>query len=167
MATVMDRVSDHPENECRLAATPDGETDKEGVEMSDETFSAITVMVVDDEAFMRKFVTSTLEAIGVGHVITAENGTDALTQLAETDLAVDLVICDIEMPEMTGYEFVRSLRYAIVPRFKDVPVLILTGHDTERNMEKARVHEINGYLVKPPTVDLLKAQIRNVLGFHL
>ncbi len=62
-------------------ATPDGRTDKEGVEMPDEIFSAITVMVVDDEAIMRSFVTSTLEAIGVGHVITAENGADALTHL--------------------------------------------------------------------------------------
>ena len=134
--------------------------------MPDEMFSAITVMVVDDDAFMRSFVTSTLEAIGVGHVITAENGTDALTQLAETDGAVDLVICDIEMPEMTGYEFVRSVRHSRVLRFKDVPVLILTGQDTDRNMEEARLHEINGYLVKPPTVDLLRAQIRNVLGLH-
>ena len=147
-------------------ATPNGKADKEGVEMPDEMFSAITVMVVDDDAFMRSFVTRTLETIGVGHVITAENGTDALTQLAETDGAVDLVICDIEMPEMTGYEFVRSVRHSMVPRFKDVPVLILTGQDTDRNMEKARLHEINGYLVKPPTVDLLRAQIRNVLGLH-
>ena len=104
--------------------------------MSDEMFSAVTVMVVDDDAFMRKFVTSTLEAIGVGHVITAEDGSDALTQLAETDGAVDLVICDIEMPEMTGYEFVRSVRHSKVSRFKDVPVLILTGQDTDRNMKR-------------------------------
>ena len=135
--------------------------------MSDEIFSAITVMVVDDETFMRKFVTTTLEAIGVGHVITAENGADALTQLAGTDGAVDLVICDIEMPEMTGYEFVRSVRYSKESRFKDVPILILTGQNTERNMEKARIHDISGYLVKPPTVDLLRAQIRNILGLHL
>ncbi len=135
--------------------------------MSDEIFSALTVMVVDDLAFMRRFVTSTLETIGVGHVITAESGTDALTQLAETDGAVDLVICDIEMPEMTGYEFVRSVRHSMVLRFKDVPILILTGQDTERNMEQARIHEINGYLIKPPTVDLLRAQIRNILGLHL
>ena len=134
--------------------------------MSDEIFSAITVMVVDDEAFMRKFVTRTLEAIGVGHVITAENGADALAQLAETDGAVNLVICDIEMPEMTGYEFVRNVRYSMVPRIKDVPVLILTGQDTERNMEKVRIHEINGYLVKPPNVDLLRAQIRDILGLR-
>ncbi len=137
------------------------------MELPDEIFSAITVMVVDDEAIMRSFVTSTLEAIGVGHVITAENGADALTQLAETDGAVDLVICDIEMPEMTGYEFVNSVRHSMVPRFKNVPIVILTGQDTERNMEKARIHQINGYLVKPPTVDLLRAQIRNVLGLRL
>ena len=135
--------------------------------MSDEIFSALTVMVVDDQAFMRRFVTSTLETIGVGHVITAESGTDALTQLAETDGAVDLVICDIEMPEMTGYEFVGNVRYPTVSRFKDVPVLILTGHDTEPNMQEARKHGIDGFLVKPPTIELLRAHIRSILGLHL
>ncbi len=135
--------------------------------MSDEIFSAITVMVVDDEDDLREIIGYLLKAIGVGHVITAESGTDALTQLAETDGAVDLVICDIEMPEMTGYEFVGYVRYPMVSRFKDVPVLILTGYDTEPNMQEARKHGIDGFLVKPPTIELLRAHIRSILGLHL
>ena len=132
--------------------------------MSYTDYSTVKVMVVDNEAFARKFVTRLLEAIGIGHVVTAESGADALAQLAEPDTDIDLVICDIEMPEMNGYEFVRRVRYGTVPRFKDVPILILTGHATEENVQRARTHKIDGFVTKPATVDLLKVQIRHLLA---
>ena len=132
--------------------------------MVEEAYGALTVMVVDDEEFSRKFVLRILESIGIGHVITAESGTVALSQLDETEGNVDLVICDIEMPEMTGYEFARRVRYGTVPRFKDVPILILTGQASDKNVKKARMYKINGFVTKPPTVDLLRVFIRDVLG---
>ena len=132
--------------------------------MSDTDYSTVKAMVIDDEAFARKFVTRLLEAIGIGHVVTAASGADALAQLAEPDTDIDLVICDIEMPEMTGYEFVRRIRYGTVPRFKDVPILILTGHATEKNVQRAQTHKINGFVTKPPTVDILRLEIHAALG---
>ncbi len=132
--------------------------------MSDTDFGTVKVMVIDNEAFARKFVTRILEAIGIGHVVTAESGADALAQLAEPDTDIDLVICDIEMPEMTGYEFVRRVRYGTVPRFKDVPILILTGQATEKNLQRAHTHKINGFVTKPPTVDMLRLEIHAALG---
>ena len=132
--------------------------------MVDEAYGALTVLVVDDEEFSRKFVVRILESIGVGHAFTAENGIDALDQLSKAEGDVDLVICDIEMPEMTGYEFARRVRYGTVPRFKDVPILILTGQASDKNVKKARMYKINGFVTKPPTVDLLRVFIRDVLG---
>ncbi len=132
--------------------------------MSDNDFGAVSVMVIDNEAFARKFVTRLLEAIGIGHVVTAASGADALAQLAEPDTDIDLVICDIEMPEMTGYEFVRRIRYGTVPRFKDVPILILTGQANEKNLQRAQTHKINGFVTKPPTVDMLRLEIHAALG---
>ncbi len=132
--------------------------------MSDTDFGTVKVMVIDNEAFARKFVTRLLEAIGIGHVVTAASGADALAQLAEPDTDIDLVICDIEMPEMTGYEFVRQIRYGTVPRFKDVPIVILTGYATEKNVQRAHTHKINGFVTKPPTVDILRLEIHAALG---
>ncbi len=132
--------------------------------MPDTDYSKLKVMVIDNEAFARKLVTRLLEAIGIGHVVTAASGADALAQLAEPDTDIDLVICDIEMPEMTGYEFVRRIRYGTVPRFKDVPILILTGHATEKNVQRAQTHKINGFVTKPPTVDSLRLEIHAALG---
>ncbi len=132
--------------------------------MSDNEFGSVRVMVIDDHEFARKIITRLLEAIGIGHVLTAESGADALAQLAEPDTDIDLVICDIEMPEMTGYEFVRQIRFGTVPRFKDVPIVILTGHATDKNLERAKTHKINGFVTKPPTADMLKVQIWDALG---
>ncbi len=132
--------------------------------MSDNDYSTVRVMVIDNEAFARKFVTRLLEAIGIGHVVTAASGADALAQLAEPDTDIDLVICDIEMPEMTGYEFVRQVRYGTVPRFKDVPILMLTGQATEKNLQRAQTHKINCFVTKPPTVDMLRLEIHAALG---
>ena len=132
--------------------------------MTDNSFGSAKVMIVDNEAFSRKYVTRILEAIGIGAIETALSGADALAKLTEADADIDLVICDIEMPEMTGYEFVRRVRYGTVPRYKDVPILILTGHATEKNVQRAHTHKIDGFVTKPVTVDLLKVQILDLLA---
>jgi len=132
--------------------------------MTDNTFGAATVMIVDNEAFSRRYISCILYAIGIGTVETYMSGADALARLAKLDADVDLVICDIEMPEMNGYQFVRRVRYGTVPRFKDVPILILTGHPTEKNVQRAHTHKIDGFVTKPATVDLLKVQIRHLLA---
>ena len=126
-------------------------------------FSSINVMVVDDEVFAQRFVTRILGMLGTAEVLTADNGAEALTLLAETDVAIDLIICDIEMPEVDGYEFVRKIRYGTVPEYKDVPILILTGKDTDQNVQKAHFHKINGFIVKPPTAEDLERNLRKAL----
>ncbi len=137
--------------------------------MTDETtksdvFSSVNVMVVDDEEFAQRFVTRILAMIGTGEVVTADNGADALERLADTDIAIDLIISDIEMPEVDGYEFVRKVRYGAVPKYKDVPILILTGKDTDENAQKARFHKIDGFIVKPPNAEDLERKLRKALG---
>ena len=127
--------------------------------MSEESLAAVNILVVDDEPFSLKTVESVLEGIGIGEVLTAPDGAAALDLLASTETELHAVICDIEMPELTGYEFVRRLRYGAVPQYKDVPVLMLTGHDTPKNLRRARTHRIDGFIVKPPTADVLRREI--------
>ncbi len=129
-----------------------------------DVFSSINVMLVDDEVFAHRFVTRILDMLGTGEVLTAVNGADALEKLAKTDVAIDLIISDIEMPEVDGYEFVRKVRYGQVPKYKDVPILILTGQDTDQNVQKARFHKINGFIVKPPNAEDLERKLRKALG---
>ena len=132
--------------------------------MSKSEFAGLTVLAVDDEEFARGLIVRVLEGMGVGTVLTAENGAAALTCLDGADPAIDLVISDIEMPEMNGYEFVRRLRYGTLPAYKNVPVIMLTGKDTDKNIRSARIHKISGFVVKPPEVNILTDQIRRALA---
>ncbi len=131
--------------------------------MSDSEFADINVMAVEDEAFSQQVVSAALEKLGVASVSIADNGADAIAKLSNADPKIDLIICDIEMPEMPGFELVRKLRYGIVPAYKDVSIVMLTGKDTDRNAQSARIHRIDGFLVKPVTVERLRAVIRHAL----
>ena len=55
------------------------------------------------------------------------------------------------------------LRYGTVPRFKDLPVLMPTGHDTPKNLRHALTHKIDGYLVQTPTVEILRLSFLDAL----
>lgn len=133
--------------------------------MNDHTaFQSITVLVVEDEAFSLRFVGHILKSLGVAGTIGAGTGSEALEILEKSEMPIDLVISDIEMPVMDGYELVRRIRYGIVPKYKDIPILMLTGQDTEKNVNKARIHKINGFIVKPPTADLLEIHMKKALG---
>ena len=55
------------------------------------------------------------------------------------------------------------LRYGTMPRFKDLPVLTLTGHDTPKNLRHAHTHKIDGFPVKPPTAESLRSSVLDAL----
>ncbi len=132
--------------------------------MSDDEFAYLNVMAVEDEAFSQKVIAKVLEEVGVASVTVAGNGAEALDKLAQAEPKIDLVVCDIEMPEMGGYEFVRQVRYGAVPGYKDLPIIMLTGKDTDLNKQRALIHKINGFLVKPAQPDTLGNTIRRALG---
>ncbi len=132
--------------------------------MTGDEFSSLNVMAVEDEAFSQKVIAKVLEEVGVASVTVAGNGAEALDKLAQAEPKIDLVVCDIEMPEMGGYEFVRQVRYGAVPGYKDLPIIMLTGKDTDLNTQRALIHKINGFLVKPAQPNTLGNTIRRALG---
>jgi len=132
--------------------------------MNTKAFEDLTVLVVDDEEFALKLAGKVLDSIGIGQVLTASDGQQALDLMADTTEDINLIISDISMPELDGYAFARRVRYGVVPRFKNLPILMLTGHDTELNAQKARTHKINGYVVKPAEKEKLVTLIRQVIG---
>ena len=132
--------------------------------MNGGDFSSLNVMAVEDESFSQTVLAKVLEEVGVASVTVAENGAEALDKLAQAEPKIDLVVCDIEMPEMGGYEFVRQVRYGAVPGYKDIPVIMLTGKDTDLNTQRALIHKINGFLVKPAQPNTLGDTIRRALG---
>lgn len=102
------------------------------------------VMTVDDSKTMRDMVGFTLRGAGY-EVIEAEDGARALTAL--TGAPVDLVITDINMPNMDGVTLVTRLR--AMPAFKSTPILILTTEGGEDKKAAGRAAGATGWIVKP------------------
>lgn len=129
----------------------------------DNPFKLASVMVVEDDAFSRTYLTQMLDGIGMGEIVTASNGVEALAVLDARESGLGLIICDVAMPEMDGYEFIRRVRMGAAPAFKNVPIIVLTAHDSEKNLRRARVSKIDSFFTKPPSKKVLEKTIRRIL----
>ncbi|MFN8637536.1 MAG: response regulator transcription factor [Chloroflexota bacterium] len=113
------------------------------------------VLVVDDEAPMRKYITTNLKIRGYD-VLTAADGTEALKQIDEHP--VDLLILDIMMPGPDGLDVLARVR-----RDMDVPVLMLSARGRESDKVEALDAGADDYLTKPFGVEELLARVRAAL----
>jgi chemosensory pili system protein ChpA (sensor histidine kinase/response regulator) len=105
---------------------------------------APTVMVVDDSITMRKVTSRVLENHSL-EVVTANDGIDASEKLR--DVVPDLILLDIEMPRMDGYELLEHIRADA--RLRHVPVVMITSRAGQKHRKKARAAGANDYLTKP------------------
>ncbi len=111
-----------------------------------------TVMVVDDSITVRKVTTRLLERYDF-EVITAKDGVDAVTVLADT--VPDVMLLDIEMPRMDGFELATIIRHD--ERLKQIPIIMITSRTGEKHRERAEAIGVNRYMGKPYNeVDLLE-----------
>ena len=117
------------------------------------------ILAVDDSAAMRQMVGITLT--GAGHQVEqANDGREAL-QIAERQ-KFDLVITDVNMPNMDGITLVRELRG--MESYKFVPLLVLTTEATTERKQAGKAAGATGWLVKPFNPERLLATINKVLG---
>lgn len=124
--------------------------------------SALSVLVVDDSTVMRRMVKRSLEVAGLplGRVFEAENGRVALTILVSH--RIDIVLSDVNMPEMDGVELVRQMSRASVTR--RVPVVMVSTERSEPRIDELRTLGVSGYLNKPFRPEELGQMVRSVLG---
>jgi len=119
---------------------------------------AKTILTVDDAATMRKMVSFTLR--GAGHeVLEAQDGAVAFNFLQSR--AVDLVITDVHMPNMSGIELTRRLR--ALPSFGRVPIILLTTESDPGRKAEGRAAGATGWIVKPFGQEQLLAIVAKVL----
>ncbi|HEY9193103.1 MAG TPA: Hpt domain-containing protein [Methyloversatilis sp.] len=102
------------------------------------------IMVVDDSLTVRKVSSRLLEREGY-RVITAKDGVDALEKLAEH--LPDVMLVDIEMPRMDGFDLTRNVRAD--ERTRDIPIIMITSRTAEKHQAYARSIGVNNYLGKP------------------
>lgn len=121
-----------------------------------------TILVVDDSASFRRIEVMTLSGAGYD-VIEACDGIDALEKLNEIGLKkIHLIICDVNMPNMGGIEFVTAAKQN--PRFKFTPVMMLTTEDSDDVKQEGRAAGAKAWMVKPfKSEQLLNAVTKLIL----
>lgn len=102
------------------------------------------ILAVDDSKTMRDMVSFTLKGAGYD-VLVADDGVNALSAVSND--TVDLIITDVNMPNMNGIELVQKLRSD--PRFRATPILILTTESDDGLKQQGRAAGATGWIVKP------------------
>ena len=115
-----------------------------------------TILVVDDEKKIREFITFFLKKEGY-HIIEADNGYDGVKHIQEEE--VDLVILDLMMPLMDGFEVCEAIR-----KFSSIPVIMLTAVEGEHEHVKGYEVGVDDYITKPFKINILLAKINRILG---
>lgn len=114
------------------------------------------VMVVDDSLTVRKITSRMLIREGF-EVATAKDGVDGLQQLQ--DIQPDIILLDIEMPRMDGFEFARNVRAD--PKARDIPIIMITSRTADKHRNRAMELGVNEYMGKPYQEEQLLAMIRS------
>ncbi len=119
------------------------------------------ILVVDDSAVMRKIIKKNIKESGllVNEFADAGNGKQALDVVSHDN--IDLILCDWNMPNMSGLEFVKTLRSLNLP--KKIPVVMITTEGSDSKKSEAKESGADGYLTKPFTPE----QLRNALGSYI
>lgn len=104
-----------------------------------------TILIADDSSAMRAMLVSTLEPLGDFRIVEASSGFEALRLLPREN--VDLILTDINMPDINGLELISYLRKN--QNYADIPVFIISTEGSAKDIEKGKQLGANEYLIKP------------------
>ncbi|MGN7612813.1 response regulator [Magnetococcales bacterium HHB-1] len=117
------------------------------------------IMTVDDSSSVRQMVSLTLKGAGYD-VVEGVDGQDALNKLKASP--VDMVVTDLNMPNMDGITLIRNLRQ--LPQYKFTPIIMLTTESQAGKKQEGKSAGATGWIVKPFKPDQLLGVVKKVLG---
>jgi len=120
---------------------------------------SLRILVIDDEDFIRRLIARVLYELEINNVTEARDGGEALKFIKQSPTGFDAIICDLEMPNVNGIEFVRQLRSDDDVSKSQTPVLILTGHSMEGKIKEVVELGIHGFLAKPVSKGTLEKRL--------
>ena len=118
-----------------------------------------TILIADDSPTMRAMLVATLEMLGDFRIVEASSGFEVLRLLPREN--VDLILTDINMPDINGLELISYLR--TIPNYLSIPVFVISTEGSRKDIEKGRLLGANEYLVKPFDPTKLQALISSYL----
>ena len=122
----------------------------------------IDMLLVDDSSITRSVIKRIIRLSGadVGTIFEAEDGVDALEKLKEQ--WVDIIISDINMPRMNGFQLVSELKSD--PIKKNIPIIMITTEGSEKRINELKAKGINEYIIKPFYPEQVKDAIEKCMA---
>ena len=127
--------------------------------MVDAAFAQLRVLIVEDQAESRTLLKQMLGEIGVTQVYEANDGRMGLQFIDSAFDFVDLILCDWNMPAMTGIEFLRQVRST----GSNIPFMMITGRSDHASVIEAKNFGVSGYIRKPYSSTQIEAKLRILL----
>ncbi len=121
----------------------------------------MNVLIADDLGLTRKILKNYVLSMGFDEALLAEDGLEALKIAKERKGDIDLVLCDIVMPNMDGFQFLDKFR--AMEEYKDTPVIMISGMSEKEDIVKAKKYGIKHFIVKPISQNALEEKIKNSL----
>lgn len=121
------------------------------------------ILIVEDSKITRDFLIDLLKNLGFEDMTFADNGINAikkLEQMTAEGRTAELILSDINMPEMNGLEFVKNVKKN--PHWEDIPIIMSTAEGELSTVLEAVSLGINEYIVKPVTIDVVKEKLKKV-----
>ena len=134
---------------------------KETRHKESDVVKGLHILVVDDIEVNRIILVKILSTLGA-ECDTASNGREAVEKFMDAPSGYDLILMDVQMPEMNGYEATRAIRAGSQPFAKTVPVIAMTANAFVDDVRDAINSGMNAHIAKPVQIDNLKATIRQV-----
>lgn len=125
-------------------------------------FEKLSVLIVEDTVPMRKLITSVLETLGVGTILTATDGNNAFEVFSKEN--PDIIIADWHMIPMNGLELVKKIRKHPSSPNKMIPIIMMTGYSAMPRVYEARDTGATEFLVKPFSANDLARRIAYVIN---
>jgi CheY-like chemotaxis protein len=156
-STVVDCI-----NECLGTAEKREKSEKQAT-ADGAHYDGKTVLLAEDIEVNREIVISLLENSGIT-IDCAENGRVAFEKFRDNPKAYDIILMDIHMPEMDGYEATRRIRGLGMPEASGVPIVAMTANVFREDIERCIKAGMNEHISKPIAPDELYSKLRLILG---
>jgi PAS domain S-box-containing protein len=155
-------------NECMGCPSRADESDEDVSDDSDETapiggiFARRNVLLAEDVKINREIVTALMEDTGIIWDY-AEDGDEAVEKFSNDPERYDLVLMDVQMPNMNGYDATRLIRSSGLPRSKTIPIVAMTANVFREDMEKCRDAGMDDHIGKPIDINEVISKLKKYM----
>lgn len=125
-------------------------------------FSKLSVLIVEDTAPMKKLIASILDALGVGEILTSDNGEDGYMMFRQN--RPDIILADWEMRPMNGIDLTKKIRNDHNSPNRFIPIILVTGYSSLNRVTEARNVGVTEFLVKPFSANDLSKRLAYVIN---